>query len=113
MRHCNCRAEMLQWFRNDAMQLHLETDELNLLANILLQKAGRPYDALLEMVLARNLRFDCDDLETVSDLLAAERGSLKGRISSEAEGVRKGRMLETLALLERLQEKVNEACVMI
>lgn len=95
------------------MQLHLETEELNLLANILMQKTGAPYEALLEMVLARDLRFDSDDLETVADLLAAEKMSLKDRITHELDGFRKGKMLTTLAVLEKLQEHVNEACVMI
>lgn len=40
------------------MQLHFEADEFNLLANILMQKSGKPAEGLLDMVLARNLRFD-------------------------------------------------------
>ena len=96
------------------MQLHLETDELNLLANLLLQKSGTgAYEELLEMVMARDLRFDGDELEQVADLLAVEKKSLKEAISQELEGVRKGKLLSTLALLERLQERVDEACVMI
>jgi hypothetical protein len=94
------------------MQFHLDPDELNLLANILMQKGGNPYEGLLEMVLARDLRFDSDDLETVADLLAAEKSSLKDNISREPDGVRRGKMLAALALLEKLQERVNEACVM-
>ena len=96
------------------MQLHLETDELNLLANLLLQKSGTgAYEELLEMVMARDLRFDGDELEQVADLLATEKKSLKEVISQELEGVRKGQLLGTLALLERVQERVDEACVMI
>jgi len=95
------------------MQLHLETDELNLLANILLQKSGTgAYEDLLEMVMARDLRFDSDELEQVADLLAAEKQDLKGQISRETEGLRKGKLQSTLELLERVQERVNEACVM-
>ena len=96
------------------MQLHLETDELNLLANLLLQKSGTgAYEDLLEMVMARDLRFDSDELEQMADLLAVEKKSLKEAISQELEGVRKGKLLSTLMLLERLQERVDEACVMI
>lgn len=94
------------------MQLHLESDELNLLANILMQKSGKPYEGLLDMLLARDLRFDSDDLETVADLLAAEKRSLNENLSRETDSVRKGRMQASLALLDRLQERVNEACVM-
>ena len=74
------------------MQLHLETDELNLLANILLERVGtisaaqasspgsvqsdrsrgqspRFFDDILDKVLARDLRLDSDELEGVADLL--------------------------------------------
>jgi hypothetical protein len=95
------------------MQLHLESDELNLLANILMQKHGQPYEGLLNMVLVRNLRFDSDDLETLADLLAVEKHTLQGNISRELDGHIKGKMLAAMALLERVQERVNEACVMI
>ena len=96
------------------MQLHLETDELNLLANLLLQKSGTGgYEDLLEMVMARDLRFAADELELVADLLAAEKKNLKEAISRELDGVRKGKLLGTLTLLERVQERVDEACVMI
>ena len=94
------------------MQLHLEVDELNLLANLLLQRTGAPFEGLLEMVLARDLRFDSDQLDTLTDLLAAEKATLKSRIAREADGSAKDRMLDALALLERLQERVNETCVM-
>ena len=96
------------------MQLHLETDELNLLANLLLRQSGTGVsEDLLEMVLARDLRFDSDELEAVADLLSAEKRKLKEQISREPDGYRKGELLNTLALLERVQERVNEACVMI
>lgn len=95
------------------MQLHLETDELNLLANILLQKSGvSAYEDLLEMVMARDLRFDTDELEQLADLLTAEKQDLKGQISRETDALRKGNLQSTLALLERVHERVNEACVM-
>jgi len=117
---CNQFVRTLPHFlvrREKAMQLHLETDELNLLANILLQRSSAsphgPYEDLLEMVLAHDLRFDSDELEQVADLLAAEKRNLKDEIAREADGVSKGKLQTTLALLERVQERVNEACVMI
>ena len=80
------------------MQLHLETDELNLLANILLERVGtisaaqasspgsvqsdrsrgqspRFFDDILDKVLARDLRLDSDELEGVADLLRAQNAS--------------------------------------
>jgi len=95
------------------MQLHFETDELNLLANLLLQKSGAPYEDLVEMVMARDLSFDSDELEAVADLVAAEMRVLKENILREPDGSRNFRMQANLAMLERLQERVNEACVMI
>ena len=40
------------------MQFHLETDELNFLANVLLEQDPRPYKELLDKVMARDLRLD-------------------------------------------------------
>lgn len=94
------------------MQLHLETDELNLLANLLMQRSNPQNDKLLEMVMARDLRFDSDELEATAGLLADEKKSLKELIAQEPEGVRKGKLQDTLVLLERVQERVDEACVM-
>jgi len=98
------------------MQLHLENNELNLLANILLQRSSAapqgPFEGLLEMVMARDLRFDSDQLEQLAQLLAAEKRNLKDEISRELDGVRKGKLQSRLALLERAQERVDEACVM-
>jgi hypothetical protein len=100
------------------MQLHLETDELNLLANVLMEPGeATPHlavdDQLLEMVLARDLRFDSDELERVAALLTAEEHGLKESISHEANGARKTEIRHKLTLLERVLEKVDEACVMI
>ena len=97
------------------MQLHLETDELNLLANLLMEReASQPrdqYDNLLEMVLARNLSFDSDEFERLADILAAEERKLKEEVLRQPSGQQTG-VKGRLALLERLLEKVDEACVM-
>lgn len=98
------------------MQLHLETDELNLLANLLMEReAGQPrdqYDNLLEMVLARNLSFDSDQFERLADILAAEERKLKEEVLRQPSGQQTTGLKGRLALLERLLEKVDEACVM-
>jgi hypothetical protein len=99
--------------REGAMQLHLEADELNLLANILMKNTDAAHDALLNMVLARNLRFDSEELEQLADLVAAEKRDLTDQIALEPDRLRKGALQTTLALLERVLEHVDEACVMI
>jgi hypothetical protein len=93
------------------MQFHLETDELNLLANILLEQDARQYGELLNKVLARDLRFDSGELEQTAELLAGKKRSLKEEVARQAEGTTKTELQRKLALLERVLE-VNEACVM-
>jgi hypothetical protein len=100
------------------MQLHLETNELNLLANILMERTGSAnddtasYNELLDMVLARDLRFDCDQLEQLAGLLATAKRRLKEEISRQPGASPNADLLAKLALLGRVQERVDEACVM-
>ena len=94
------------------MQFHLETDELELLADVLLEQDPRQYNELLNKVMARDMRFDAGELEQTADLLAGKKRSLKDEIVQQPNAVRKTELLQQLALLERVLEKVNEACVM-
>jgi hypothetical protein len=117
------------------MQLHLETDELDLLADVLMQRIGemaaqavsagaakpivarspdpRRYDDLLDKVLARDLRFDSDELELVADLLTAHKRSLGEEIARQPSAALNPPLQKKLARLERVLERVDEACVMI
>ena len=95
------------------MQLHLESDELNLLANLLMQRSSPQNEKLLEMVLARDLRFDSDELEQVADILADEKQHLRDEIARDADGVCNCKVAGSLAALDRVLERVDEACVMI
>jgi hypothetical protein len=94
------------------MQFHLETDELNLLANLLLEQDPRPYQELLHKILARDLRLDAGELEQAGDLLASKKRSLKDEIARQPDASLKLELERQLALLERVLERVNEACVM-
>lgn len=116
------------------MQLHLETDELNLLANILLERVGtisaqassagsvqsdrsvgqspRFFDDILDKVLARDLRLDSDELEGVADLLRAQKRTLTEGIAHPENAAHKIEQQQKLGLLERVLERVTEACVM-
>lgn len=117
------------------MQFHLETDELNLLANVLMARIGampantisagsiksgtsfvadpKRYNDLLDKVLARDLKFDSDELECVADLLTAEKRSLRDEIASQFSVVVKADLQKQMAVLERVQERVAELFVMI
>jgi hypothetical protein len=94
------------------MQFHLETDELKLLADVLLEQDPRQYNELLNKVMARDLRFDAGELEQTADLLASKKRSLKDEIVRQPNAVLKTELQRKLALLERVLERVNEACVM-
>jgi len=94
------------------MQFHLETDELNLFTNVLLEQDPRPYKDLLNKVLARDLRLDAGELEQAADLLAGKKRTLKDEIARQPDGALKMDLQLQLALLERVLERVNEACVM-
>ena len=94
------------------MQFHLETDELNLFTNVLLEQDPRPYKELLNKVLARDLRLDAGELEQAADLLAGKKRILKDEIARQPDGPLKRDLQLKLSLLERVLERVNEACVM-
>jgi hypothetical protein len=94
------------------MQFHLEPDELKLLANVLLEQDPLPYQELLNKVLAHDLRLDADELEQAADLLAGKKRSLKDEIDRQPSTALRVDLQRQLALLERVLERVNEACVM-
>jgi len=94
------------------MQFHLETDELKLLANVLLEQDPKRYNELLNKVLAHDLRLDADELEQAADLLAGKKRSLHDEIDRQPDATLKTELQRQLALLERVLERVNEACVM-
>jgi len=93
------------------MQFHLEPQELNLLANILLEQDPRQYNELLNKVLARDLRFDSGELEQTADLLMSKKRSLKDEIALQPNVALKADLQRKLTLLERVLERVTEVCV--
>jgi hypothetical protein len=94
------------------MQFHLETDELKLLANVLLELDPVKYNAILIKVMAHDLRLDAGELEDSAAALEIKKNSLKDEISREPNAARKAEFERKLALLVRTLERVNEACVM-
>ncbi|MFZ1919397.1 MAG: hypothetical protein WAU58_17630 [Terriglobales bacterium] len=94
------------------MQFHLETDELKLLANVLLELDPVKYNAILIKVMAHDLRLDAGELEDSAAALEIKKNSLKDEISREPNAARKAELERKLALLVRTLERVNEACVM-
>jgi len=94
------------------MQFHLDTDELNLLANVLLEEDLRTYDEILNKVMAHDLRFDAGELEDTAEVLTRKKNKLQDEISRQADPAQKAQLEQQLALLNRVLERVNEACVM-
>jgi len=94
------------------MQFYLDTDELNLLTNLMLEQNAQQYNELLKKVLDCDLRFDCVELEQTADLLVAKERSLKDEIARHPNSPRKAELQQQLALLDHVLERVNEACVM-
>ena len=94
------------------MQFHLETDELKLLANVLLELDPVKYNAILTKVMAHDLRLDAGELEDSAAALEIKKHRLKDEISREPDAPRKAELERKLALLVRTLERVNEACVM-
>jgi hypothetical protein len=93
------------------MQFHLETDELKLLANVLLEDPAKNNE-LLTKVMARDFRFDAGELEQTAELLAAKKLSLKEEIARQPDAALKKELEQKLVVLQRALDRVNEACVM-
>ena len=113
------------------MQLRLETDELNLIANILLEREGdqaslangaapgarsgqdsQMYEELLNKILARDMKFDSDELVQLADILGSHKRVLKEKIAKESTASVKAELQKRLARLEPALERIEEACVM-
>lgn len=117
------------------MQLQLNTDELNLLADTILERVGaisarkrstpgaqanadtepggRCYDDLLNKILMGDLRLDADELEQVADLLGDRKLYLTHEIARLPNSVFLLDLDHKLRLVERILERVNEARAMI
>ncbi len=94
------------------MQFHLETEELKLLANVLLEQDPVKYNEILTKIMAHDLRLDAGELEDAAAALEIKKQSLKDEISRESNAARKAELERKLTLLVRTLERVNEACVM-
>jgi hypothetical protein len=112
------------------MQLYLNADELHLFATTLLERVGamdaprlsavqrnanigqdaRCYDDLLDKVLASDLRLDSDELEQVADLLGAQKRDLKDEIAGLRDSALLLNLQEKLELVERILQRVEDAC---
>ncbi len=82
------------------MQLHFTIDQLKLLVEVL-QDNGDPHaEGLLDMVLARDMRFGSDELEDLGDMVSSYLQSDPDHASAKR------------AALQQILDKITEACAM-
>jgi hypothetical protein len=93
------------------MQLHFLPEELNLLADILLNQ-GDPA-GLLDRVMARDIRFDLDELDQLREILVSNKRSIGDESASCQDPRTRSSLQNRQLLLESMIEKVSEACAML
>ncbi len=96
------------------MQLRLTNDELNLIANLLMEHDDKtkPRRDLLEKILAKDLRFDTEELDLLDGFLKSVQRSLRTSQEHHGDANSNPDLAMTLATLEGAVEKVDEACAM-
>jgi len=101
------------------MQLVFTVEELKVLADTLLEceararhQANNPVTPLLQKVLARDLRLGVDELEDMEQMLKDAAARLKCELDETPAGARKDELLRRQEMLERVIDRVTEACVM-
>lgn len=95
------------------MQLHFSVEQLQLLAEILSEQRTKPAEDLLDRVLARDLRFDFDELEQLSVLLNARRKEVMNRLGETKNPELSARLQQAKSLLDGMLERVSEASAMV
>ncbi len=97
------------------MQLRLTNDELNLIANLLMEHDDKTkaHRDLLNKILAKDLKFDADELELLDGFLKAVQHSLRKSSEHHGDASENPELNMTLATLEGAVEKVDEASAMI
>jgi hypothetical protein len=94
------------------MQFYLTSEELKLLANVLLEQDAKQYGEILDKVMAHDLRLDAGELLDSATALETKKQSLRAEIAAQPDAAKKAALESKLALLERVLDRVNEACVM-
>jgi hypothetical protein len=112
------------------MQLELHSSELDVIANILLERESlyaaeasadpgarcgtelKICEELLEKILARNTELDSDEMQQLADILADYEHMLKQSLARESQPEKKGIVQTKLDRLEPVLERIEEVCVM-
>ena len=94
------------------MLLQFTKPELQILSNILNNSGDSAAESLLDRVLRRDLRFDFTELEELADILAAQAQQVSDEIVRERDAERKQNLQNRQESLQRIRDKVTEACAM-
>jgi len=88
-----------------------QTNDINL--KHLLTSEEVAEEDLLEKVITRQLQFSSDELDEIADLLRKHDQQLRNARTETTEGTREQELNNRIAALERLLDKVVEACAML
>ncbi len=101
------------------MQLLFTREELKFLTEILEQQASASVNqpkpiayGLLDHIIAHDLRFAVDELEDLQDILNAYEHAFRARLA-DVPLEQKEAIAKKEELLERIMDKVTEACAMV
>jgi hypothetical protein len=102
------------------MQLHFETEEFDVVANMLLEETRRSpglptlsTEDILDRVLARKLEFGFDELDYLLSLATVQKQSLTEEISRTHDPETKAGLQRRKLLVEHVMDKLTEACAML
>ncbi|HZU42880.1 MAG TPA: hypothetical protein VE994_09425 [Terriglobales bacterium] len=95
------------------MQLHFTVPQLQLLAEILSEQKGAIAEDLLDRVLAKDLRFDFDELDQLSVLLNSGRRELLTDLAEAKSAATVAALERKQQLLDQIIERVSEAFAMV
>lgn len=92
------------------MKLHFSSEELNLLANILLNQ-GDPA-GLLDRIMANDLTFDFAELDQLREILVANWTNATNEVAACPDPQEKNKLQARQATLESMIDRVTETCAM-
>ena len=93
------------------MQLHFSVQQLQLLADLLCEQKSA--EDLLDRVLARDLQFDFEELEQLTQLVKASRNEVIEALGSTRVPELVVSLQQKKTLLDGLLERLSEAAAMV
>ncbi len=95
------------------MQFHLNSEERNVLLEILARHATARSNALFEQLMDHDLRLGCDELEDLSEILTVESGKLQERMGTDPTVAGRLELRQKWQLLQGVRDKVTECLAMV